>query len=82
MPETNPGSYQVHSITARSVSREFREGLKMAKPELTDAIMKVPRSVNNKEITGTKYGETVTVMARPGMVMAGGEGGEHTRWEA
>ena len=54
----------------------------MAKPELTDAIMKVPRSMNNKEITGTKYGESVAVMARPGIVMAGGEDGEHTSWEA
>lgn len=42
---------QVHSITARSVSAQFRESLKAGKPELTDTIFKLPadkqRSVGN-----------------------------------
>ena len=41
---------QVHSITARSVSREFRDGLKMAKPEFTDTIFKLPKATQ-KNVT-------------------------------
>ena len=33
---------QVHSITARSVSRQFRESLKAGKSELVDTIFKLP----------------------------------------
>merc|ERR1719450_185742 len=41
------GKYsQVHSITARSVSREFREGLKAGKQALTDTIFKLPEARN------------------------------------
>ena len=35
---------QVHSITARSVPREFRESLKLGKPEATDSIFKLPEA--------------------------------------
>ena len=42
----NIPSLQVHSITARSVSREFREGLKAGKTPLSDTIFKVgPRTL-------------------------------------
>ena len=40
-------SVQVHSITARSVSRQFRESLKIGKPEKTDAIFKLPEAKQN-----------------------------------
>ena len=35
---------QVHSITARSVPREFRESLKLGKSEVTDTIFKLPEA--------------------------------------
>merc|ERR1712126_326517 len=35
---------QIHSITARSVSRQFRESLKAGKPELVDTIFKLPEA--------------------------------------
>ena len=44
-------SVQVHSITARSVSRQFRESLKIGKPEQTDAIFKLPEA---KQTLGTQ----------------------------
>jgi hypothetical protein len=76
---------KVHSITARSVSREFRDILKMAKPELTDAIMKLPRSAQNKGVQ-KKRQTTIPddiLIARPVLIMTGGgeEEGD-TSWEA
>ena len=35
---------QVHSITARSVSRQFRESLKAGKGELVDTIFRLPEA--------------------------------------
>ena len=46
-PGRQPGgsrSHQVHSITARSVSRQFRECLKAGKPGITDTIFKLPEA--------------------------------------
>jgi hypothetical protein len=67
------------------VSRQFRDVLKMAKPELTDAIMKLPRSAQKKEMQKTQ--QTMIpddmILARPVLIMTGGEeeGGD-TSWEA
>ena len=44
---------QVHSITARSVSRHFRESLKIGKPELTDDIFKLPEAKQNTRTKDT-----------------------------
>ena len=67
------------------MSRQFREVLKMAKPELTDAIVKLPRSAQNKEMQKTKQtmrSEDI-LLARPLLIMTRGEGEERgTRWEA
>ena len=38
---------QVHSITARSVSRQFRESLKAGKSEIVDTIFKLPEAKQN-----------------------------------
>ena len=46
---------QVHSITARSVSRQFRESLKAgSKPEIVDTIFKLPDIKHT-----TRHGDTV-----------------------
>merc|ERR1711892_207509 len=47
------GYSQVHSITARSVSRQFRESLKIGKPEHTDDIFKLPEAKQNMGSTET-----------------------------
>lgn len=46
---------QVHSITARSVSRQFRESLKAGKAELVDTIFKLPPGDQS-----SRHQETVT----------------------
>ena len=67
------------------MSREFREVLKMSKPELTDAIMKLPRSAQKKEMQKTQ--QTMRpddiLLARPVLIMTRGEEEEgDTSWEA
>ena len=58
----------------------------MAKPEQTDAIMKLPRSAQNKEVEKKK--QTMRpdeiILARPVLVIAGGEEEEQgdTSWKA
>jgi len=75
-------SYQVHSITARSVSREFRDVLKLSRPELTDAIMRIPRTPQRTE--EKSWLEKKTVSARQGVMLLGSEGeeGADNSWEA
>ena len=53
------------------MSREFRDVLRMAKPELTDAIMKLPRSTQNKEMQKMKPDEII--LARPVLIITRGE---------
>ena len=43
-------SLQVHSITARSVSRQFRESLRAGKSELVDTIFKLPEAKNTMRL--------------------------------
>ncbi len=45
--------FQVHSLTARSVSRQFREGLKLSKPAITTNNVKVnpADNINNSSYT-------------------------------
>ena len=67
------------------MSRQFREVLKMAKSELTDAIMKLPRSAQKKEMQKTR--QTMPpdeiILARPALIMARGEEEDgDTSWEA
>ena len=67
------------------MSREFIDVLKMSKPELTDAIMKLPRSAQKKEMQKTQ--QTMSsddiLLARPVLIMTGGEEEEgDTSWEA
>jgi len=46
--QSNKDCYkQVHSITARSVSRQFRESLKAGKSEIVDTIFKLPEAKQN-----------------------------------
>ena len=45
--------FQVHSITARSVPREFRESLKLGRSEVTDTIFKLPEAKQNDGEPGT-----------------------------
>jgi len=33
--------FQIHSLTARSVSKQFREGLKLSKPAITNVNVKL-----------------------------------------
>jgi hypothetical protein len=42
----------MHSLTARSVSREFREGLKLSKPAQTNSNVKVDTTNNQNTTTG------------------------------
>ena len=38
---------QIHSLTARSVPRQFREGLKHSKPDVTDRNIRVKQQPHN-----------------------------------
>ena len=59
------------------MSREFRDVLKLSRPELTDTIMKIPRTPQR---TGE---EKETVLARPGVIISSeGEEGIDNSWEA
>jgi len=49
---------QVHSITARSVSRQFRESLKAGKPELVDTIFKLPEAKHLTRLQDTVSNST------------------------
>ena len=66
------------------MSREFRDVLKMAKPELTDAIMKLPRSARKKEMkTQQTMKPDEIILPRPVLIMTRGEEEEgDTSWEA
>lgn len=53
---------QVHSLTARSVSRSFREGLKQAQPQdinikLKPSIISISEKETNKEFTITEIND-------------------------
>ena len=47
--------FQVHSLTARSVSRQFREGLKLSKPAITNNNVKL-NSDSTTSVSGTNNG--------------------------
>ena len=51
--------FQVHSLTARSVSREFREGLRRGKPVMTDTNVKLPEPRHDSQ-SGEDSGHMVT----------------------
>jgi hypothetical protein len=44
--------FQVHSLTARSVSKQFREGLKLAHPNQTDINIKLKSQSANGDASG------------------------------
>jgi len=47
--------YQVHSLTARSVSRQFREGLKQSQPNHTDINIKLKSQLVNGKSNNNNY---------------------------
>ena len=49
--DSRPSSvFQIHSLTARSVPRQFREGLKMSMPEKSDRNIKIPTTQHSDDI--------------------------------
>ena len=61
--------FQVHSLTARSVSRQFREGLRKGMPDFSDRNIRLPTSSPDHQDHDIAFGESENNPTQLGAMM-------------